>query len=818
MARNQESGIRSQSVACHSKLRLSCGTVYSVLSTPYLVLSTPYARHATSTFLLLLLAGFNVSAVEPPRRADFGLQRRIPWTTSRLVGSPDPPPKYIAERVFPSLTFQARCEMVAIPGTNRLAVVEVNGQDLLDSKTGRKRPRSSADLFADMTKHRPELLPGLRPDVSPKIRREPLLLRLLRAEAEDAGGLARLAVQGDATPIRRGSIWRRRKSSSPGSPAGTTARTCSSAPTAVSTSRPATAATAFRPTAATPARTSATCWRRSCGSTSIIPDAGKLVSHSAPTIRSSTWPGARGEIWAYGLRNPWKMCFDPADGSLWVGDVGWEMWEMIYRVERGGNYGWSVVEGPQPVHQRAAARARRRSCRRRSSTATSRPARSPAAISIAGVAAAGTARGLHLWRLRHRQDLGPAARRRQDHVARGAGRYAAADRQLRPRSRGRGATSSIIRRHAASPGAESAARRQRRVSTQAERDRPVRSTTRAHARAGRDSLQHQRRAVGRRHDRRALRRAARRIASSASTRRPTCRSATSPASGNFPTTACWPRRSRSSWSQASRPRGGGWKRRCCTTTSIPGRPTTTSGTTSRPTRCSPPMRASDRTLDRRSAAPGGQRQQTWHHASRTECCSATRRGPARSSASGLPQLAARSARYGGTARRSARDARPHRPVRRAAAGEDRTPGRIRTTPTRRLDARARAYLHVNCGHCHRRGGGGSSFFDVQYAISRSTRPACSARGRRKGTFGILDAQIVAPGDPYRSVLYYRMSKLGHGRMPQFGSQVVDRRGMWLIHDWIATLPRTPENPSQRRCSGCGPRRGPPSMRSGRLKR
>src|SRR5262249_8466711 len=60
-------------------------------------------------------------------------------------------------------------------------------------------------------------------------------------------------------------------------------------------------------------------------------------------------PGARPEIWAYGFRNPWRMSFDRLAGDLWVGDVGWELWEMVYRVQRGGNYGWSVMEGRQAV-------------------------------------------------------------------------------------------------------------------------------------------------------------------------------------------------------------------------------------------------------------------------------------------------------------------------------------------------------------------------------------------------------------------------------------------------------------------------------------
>ena len=70
-------------------------------------------------------------------------------------------------------------------------------------------------------------------------------------------------------------------------------------------------------------------------------DGGPLAPPDNPLVGL---PG-RDEIWAYGLRNPFRFSFDRGTGRLFLGDVGQESFEEVDIIERGGNYGWKIMEG-----------------------------------------------------------------------------------------------------------------------------------------------------------------------------------------------------------------------------------------------------------------------------------------------------------------------------------------------------------------------------------------------------------------------------------------------------------------------------------------
>jgi putative heme-binding domain-containing protein len=103
-----------------------------------------------------------------------------------------------------------------------------------------------------------------------------------------------------------------------------------------------------------------------------------------------------------------------------------------------------------------------------------------------------------------------------------------------------------------------------------------------------------------------------------------------------------------------------------------------------------------------------------------------------------------------------------------------------------LDDRARSYLHANCSMCHHRGG--NAIASIYLRRDLPLDQLNTNKGTIIGTFGMRNAKVIAAGDPYRSVMMYRMSTLGFGRMPYIGSYAVDSAGVALIAEWIRSLP------------------------------
>ena len=190
-------------------------------------------------------------------------------------------------------------------------------------------------------------------------------------------------------------------------------------------------------------------------------------------------------------------------------------------------------------------------------------------------------------------------------------------------------------------------------------------------------------------------------------------------------------------------------------------------------------------------APGGRREQTWHFPSRAECLTChnswsgyrlsfnpLQLGKDHAGADQLESFQALgllSAPKGGIEGPTADGGKPAQKLTNPY------------DPSANLDERARSYLQVNCAHCHQFGGGGTANISLRYDTPLEQTLILDVRPSQ-GTFGIYDARIVAHGDPYRSVLFYRMAKLGPGRMPRIGSDLLDEDGLRLMRDWIAQGP------------------------------
>jgi uncharacterized repeat protein (TIGR03806 family) len=289
--------------------------------------------------LPLLAAALALPALSP---ADKPAPKRVLWTTSKVKGSPEPPPPYRLEVAFPKVKFFEPIEMAAAPGTDRLFVATRPGKIysfdpktqqadlLLDTKRMvygltfhpdfAKNGYLYVTIIVDPSKEQPKgtrvsrfVAAGSPPKADPATEKVIFewpngghnggCLRFgpdgyLYIATGDGSGVADQLETGQDVGDLLASILRIDVDKpDPGEPGG------------------------------------------------VSPRRNYSVPADNPFVKLK---GARPEVYAYGLRQAWKFSFDRKSGDLWAGDVGQDLWEMVYKIEKGGNYGWSVTEGAHP--------------------------------------------------------------------------------------------------------------------------------------------------------------------------------------------------------------------------------------------------------------------------------------------------------------------------------------------------------------------------------------------------------------------------------------------------------------------------------------
>jgi glucose/arabinose dehydrogenase len=298
----------------------------------------PAVFHQTEDYARLIFVGPDGTAAKP-----HGIDKRVPLNTSTVVGSPDPPPPYRVKRVYPDFSPAFPIMAKAIPGTGQLLVITEAGPY---GKTTLYRVKDDpAAKTADAVKVMDTPDGGVAYDFAfhPKFvengfvyvgwnskaaGREKHFTRVTRytmgreppyafdprsaqpvieweSNGHNGGAVCfgtdgmLYVTSGDGTSDSDGNLMGQRTD--------------------------ALLAKVLRIDVDHPA----------AGKPYAVPTDNPFVGDNrfAP------------ETWAYGLRNPWRIASDPKTGHVWVGNNGQDLWETAYLIEKGANYGWSVLEG-----------------------------------------------------------------------------------------------------------------------------------------------------------------------------------------------------------------------------------------------------------------------------------------------------------------------------------------------------------------------------------------------------------------------------------------------------------------------------------------
>ncbi len=286
--------------------------------------------------VLICVAAVTVASAQP----------RLPWTTSAIDGTPEPPKAFVHEAVSPRLALSEALELATVPGTARMMVLERRGKLSSFSIRG---DAATADEIIDLKALHPKLENAYGVVLHPRYRetRQIFVCYALPEGVAEGSRVSRFTLS-SLEPLRAdpaseeiiiswlagghnggclqfgpdGFLY---VSTGDGGPAAP--------PDLLNTGQDT------GDLLSSILRLDVD--RRDPGKNYRVPPDNPWAKGDPVKIRP--------ELWAYGLRNPWKMSFDRATGNLWCGDIGWELWELVFLIQRGGNYGWSAYEATQPI-------------------------------------------------------------------------------------------------------------------------------------------------------------------------------------------------------------------------------------------------------------------------------------------------------------------------------------------------------------------------------------------------------------------------------------------------------------------------------------
>lgn len=315
---------------------------------PNLTSNAPLSRpdfHWHEDYLPIQFRGPPASSVKP-----FGLESRTLLTTSKVMGSPDPPPPYRPVRAFPNLRLNHLIMLKREPGTQQLwALVQSRGGGMelirfadhpavTEYESLHKFPGTATDLVfhPDFAKNGYVYVGYNAPDDSTPYAHS---CRASRFTVDLKSPARKLVPDSEVRIIEWSSNGHNGLAMEFGNDGMfyvTTGDGTSDSDTDM--------------TGQDMTKLLAKLLRIDIDH--VRPeDAAKGMHYSVPTDNPFVGrPNIRPETWSYGFRNPWRMAVDRKTGHIWVTQNGQDVYEQVYLCRAGENYGWSVTEGSHPFY------------------------------------------------------------------------------------------------------------------------------------------------------------------------------------------------------------------------------------------------------------------------------------------------------------------------------------------------------------------------------------------------------------------------------------------------------------------------------------